>query len=435
MTPMDPLKIGYYLVLPNHSLEDASPFQGFSQGWHPLSRFVQELATLPTDVTEGDAPLDPLISQRMGGMRMLSWSPIMIDSLEPFTARELGLFVVVFSADEDVARRTEAWRDKQAIKPLHVSSADVEGPLSADDFTIERLIEHCRTILAEHGDQLNDARRALAKQHLDAWAPRHTEPSGLALESHNLLAPNQLSLMRANRGFEPGDVFTSPTEAGYDEKILEIVKAVFTVRERAGVRPFHRMSLLHPELFLVEPALYRQAYRRIDDRRAPDRVAAAVLKMLQTQSGFLSLGPTPADLEGSEAAQALMAARRQELTIFTLAVGLAASLTTSAVMRLRPAVNRIYPLLSSYARSVRSEKSEFRRKARRLFGDIQDALKEAVGSARLEFLEQDINGPVKIIADAPIEWLPIRGLPLMLRYQCSRINEVAPVLRTVWRLG
>ncbi|HLZ77115.1 CHAT domain-containing protein [Phenylobacterium sp.] len=422
MLTEDPLKIGYFLILPESSLADTSPFQGFSPGWENLGPFMSLLATLPADTTEPTAPLDPLISQRMGGGRQLSWTPLHVGSLEQIGVRDMGYFVVVFSADPDAAARIEAWKATQPIKPLHVTTATVDGAMSAEHFSFEALGEHLRSIVADHPDELDGRRLELAQRCLAAWAPRMPEPSGLKMLGHNILAPNQLTLLRANRSFEDGERFMGLKESDYDEKILEIVKAVFDVRERAGIRPFHRLTLIHPEIWLVEPALYRGAYHRWDRRNAPDRATTEVLRMLQTQSGFLSTGLSLEAFRESRAAQTVLTVRQGELYVFMNAVGLAASQTTSAVMRMRPAVNRIFPMLSSYARSVRSEKSEFQRKARRLFADIQGALAEAVGPERMAFLEEEVTGPVKIVADAPIEWLPIRGLPLLLRHQCSRIN-------------
>lgn len=73
------------------------------------------------------------------------------------------------------------------------------------------------------------------------------------------------------------------------------------------------------------------------------------------------------------------------------------------------------------ARSVRSAKYEARLKARRLFATIQTELRTAIGTERIAYIEEQ-GGPLKIISDAPIEWLPIGNLPLALRYDCSRIS-------------
>jgi hypothetical protein len=120
-------------------------------------------------------------------------------------------------------------------------------------------------------------------------------------------------------------------------------------------------------------------------------------------------------------AQSLIASRVSELDTFTLGVGLRAAQTTSAVIRLSPGVNHVFPALSAYARNVRSPKLAARLKTRRLFDSIQDALRQAVGENRIAFI-QERGGPIKIVADAPIELLPIGNLPLGLRYDCSRIN-------------
>lgn len=422
MPPRDPLKISYVLVLPETHGDDTSPFQGFSAGWTGLIGFVEQLATLPADIAENKAPIDGLISQRMGGARMLSWTPVNIDALEQIPARLLGYFVVAFTADPATAARVEAWRAHQTIKPLHVSSTKVEGAVAADEFDEERLVAHLRQVLQTHGDQLDERRRIFAAAMLDDYVMRAPEPSGLKMDGHNMLLGDQMSLTRAGRSFEEGEPFQGRAETDYDTKTLETLRAVFAARDRAGLDNMHRLILVHPELWLVEPALFRWAYQRIDWRKAPDRASAEVVKMLQQQSGFLMTSPDLEQFFASAAAQETLRVRQGELHLFMATVGLAAASTTSAVMRLRPAVNRVYPLLSAYARSVRSNKAESKHKARRLFGEIQEALSQAVGPERMAFLDNEVTGPVKIVADPPIEWLPIRGLPLMLRHQCSRIN-------------
>ncbi len=126
------------------------------------------------------------------------------------------------------------------------------------------------------------------------------------------------------------------------------------------------------------------------------------------------------ELKASPAAQTVIAARQSELETFTL---------ESGCTPLKPARGSCDCLRRQSrvpgARGV-CEKRPFpkfraRLKTRRLFTRIQDGLCRAIGPERLAFIEQ-IGGPLKIVSDAPIEWLPIQGLPLSLRYDCSRIN-------------
>ena len=82
-----------------------------------------------------------------------------------------------------------------------------------------------------------------------------------------------MSLVRSNRLLQGGEPFVGKNEAEYNEIILKSARAIFRVREQAGIRPFHLMSLIHPEGHLVEPALFRHAYRRVGSTRVEDRAA------------------------------------------------------------------------------------------------------------------------------------------------------------------
>ena len=117
----------------------------------------------------------------------------------------------------------------------------------------------------------------------------------------------------------------------------------------------------------------------------------------------------------------MLASRVVELNIFTVAVGLRAAQTVSAVIRLSPGVNHVFPSLSAYARSIRSTTIEGKLKTRRLFDKIQNDLRLAIEKERLDFIEER-NSSIRLVCDAPIEWLPVGNLPLAMRYDCSRIN-------------
>jgi hypothetical protein len=175
---------------------------------------------------------------------------------------------------------------------------------------------------------------------------------------------------------------------------------------------------------LAEPALYRMSYKKFkSDGLFAEKPVQRVLRRIQTQRGLYSADGAGmfADLQQSQAAQSILMMHQSELETFTLAVGLRAAQTASAVVRLSPGVNHVFPALAGYARSVLSENVASRLKARRLFSSIQKGLSDAIGRKRIEFIRKE-GGPIKIVSDAPIEWLPVGGLTLALRYDCSRIN-------------
>lgn len=183
-----------------------------------------------------------------------------------------------------------------------------------------------------------------------------------------------------------------------------------------------RIFLPRPGLFLTEPALYRQSYARVRlDPGTASKAMASALSMLQKQTGLWN-EMTAADalaLAEDGRAQAIVAARQAELATHMNSFGLMAAQTCSAVLRLRPAVNHLFPTLSRYARSIRATSPAARFKTPRLFEDVQRELVDAIGTARLDFIAGH-SGSIKLVSDAPLELLPIGNLPLSLRFDVSR---------------
>lgn len=424
MLGTDPLKIYYLVVLETADPHDTTTFQGFSLSWSKLHWALHLLTTMPADVLEKSYKLDDVIAHRMGDLRPLYWLPISISTLEEIDTDDIGVFIVCFSGEQGAAERVAVWAAAQPHPVLHVSTVQVDNALHVDAFGHDRLRQYCLDTLAARPAALSPDRLEAATNALAKWAEPGWVPSGLRERRHNILLPNHMSLRRAARLLDPGEPFIGRNEAEYTRAILESVSAVFAVREAVGIRPLHRLTLLTPEIILSEPAFFRHGYKRI---RPPDQsdkpVIARTLRMLQTQKRLHNETDTDYldQLRQSPAAQSLIAARQSELETHTLGVGLKAAQTCSAVMRLSPGVNHVFPALSNYARNVRSRNIEARLKTRKLFDAIQNDLKAAVGEERLSYLQKK-GGPLKIVSDAPIEWLPVGNLPLSLRYDCSRIN-------------
>jgi hypothetical protein len=67
------------------------------------------IAALPADVLELSSRIDDIVAQRMGGLRSLAWNPLSIGALEGVSADEIGTFLVMFSGEDDTAKRVAAW--------------------------------------------------------------------------------------------------------------------------------------------------------------------------------------------------------------------------------------------------------------------------------------------------------------------------------------
>jgi CHAT domain-containing protein len=420
----DALKIYYIVTLATDDPHDVTPFQGFSTSWEKVSWALELMVGLPADVLERTITVEQVIALRMGGVRPLAWSPFSIKHLNGLTAPQLGVFVILFSGEKECAEKIAAWAKLQSQPVLHVSSQEVEGACKPEDLTMDRLQAYCIEAFRKSPDVFTEEQRVAAEAALGNWIEPPLTPSGLTEKGHNITRPNYMVLRRAARSVEKGAPFIGRSEREYTDAILESARAVVAVREQVGLYGFHYMTHLRPELILTEPALYRLNYRAIKaDGPFEEKVVAKSLRWLQTQKGLCSQMPTEyaLNLTKSPTALSLIAARAAELDTFTRGVGLRAAQTTSAVVRLSPGVNHVFPSLSAYARSLRSTSLDAKLKTRRLFDTIQNGLATAVGAERIAFIKER-QWPVKIVSDAPIEWLSIGNLPLAMRYDCSRIN-------------
>lgn len=420
----DPLKITYVVVQADDKLDETSPFQGFGKSWPSVLWALRLLAVAPASLIERLLPLEVLVAQRMGGMHRLTWMPLWIGSLERLTLDDIGFIIVICTGTADVAARVDDWCGRQPRPILHVRADEIDSDHDAITFCETSLRDYCRSILDTHGDALDAQRLEAAREGVEGWLKRERIPDTDAPGGHNITLPNQMTLMRADRTLSPDVAFMAESEEGYDAHAIASARTILDLRQANGFRDFNRLFLPQPGLVLTEPALYRLAYNRMrGDPSITTKPMLNALRRLQKQTGLCN----KIDEEDAIAfrddpnARMLVAERSAELATHAHGVGLMAAQIFSAVLRLRPGVNHVFPALSRYAHNIRSQDYANRLKTPRLFESIQHELAEAVGQARIEVIEH-YEGSIKIVADAPLELLPVGNLPLGLRYECSRIN-------------
>lgn len=421
----DPLRITYLLVMEDERLDRMTAFQGFGRGWWPLIWALYQLAELPAQVLEPTWPLDSLLRQRIGGASGLSWMPIMASALDSLMLDEVGFCVVMFTGTEPAARRAAAWAARQPRPVLHVSSIATPRTMTPDAMNLIVLRDHCRAVYQAHGGEISPDRRARALEAIEAWTPRQPVSIDLDELGHNCTTPNHMVLRRAGRSLGEGiPHWSSIDEDAYTAAILASATAVMDVRKAVGTSNVNRLFVPLPKIVLTEPALFRFAYGRGDSRGTSLAPATVMMiRRMQQQKGLAHLiEPKQLSmLEHDGEWQGAVAERQTETAVQTAGVGLMAAQSCAAVVRLRPEVNHVFPRLSEFARNIRAVNPHARAKSPQLLQRLQDALARAVGPERIDFVRR-YGGPVRIVSDAPLELLPIDGLPLALRYDTSRIN-------------
>jgi len=421
---IDLLKIRYFFILEDGAHDRTSPFQGFSHAWRDLHWAMHLVPEMPADILEPAQPLDGVIAQRIGGERQLAWVPIDVSALELVSATEFGAFTVCFSGDETTTARVEAWITRQEVPVFHLHLISQEDANRLNAFSILELRDFCRQAFDAQRSRFSNAQQEAITNALEKWSEPVLAPTDHPKLGHNIFLPNQMVLRRAHKDALAQERWMGISEEEYTDGVVASVRSIMALRGEIGRWNFHRMFLPTPALILTEPALYRHSYKSIrPDGPLKDPIVQRTLRLLQTQKGLCNTADEAyvSGLEKSPAARSIFSERGNELTTFTLAVGLRAASTSAAVMRLSPGVNHVFSKLDNYARHIRSQRPEARLKSRRLFENIQDSMAEAIGRQRMELLREE-QGPIKLISDCPLEWLDLDGLPLSLARDCSRIN-------------
>ncbi|NLR97089.1 CHAT domain-containing protein [Rhizobium sp. P38BS-XIX] len=420
----DPLRIYYFLILGDYeSPADISPFQGFGQSWVHLHWAMRGLPMMPADIEERTRNPADIAVQRIAGGRQLVWYPLDISALETLSEDQLPICCVVFSGagDEQVAERIEAWRAKTGFSAFHISQYKGLG-IFAEDFRLELLRDYCLRKLRGAARNLSREQTQIVARADVSWEWPQTILEDYEVKGHNVTIPNHMAMARVGYTLKPSVPFASAVEKDYTDAILESASAILKFRRAVGFHDVFALSAATSGAILFEPAFFRGLYDRVHASGPAGRAVRRALRYFQKQRG---LSPTHGKddrefFETSKEAALISRIRSDELRTQTFAVGLLAAQTTTPVVRLTPAVNHVYAALSEYARNVRAESPTARRKAPRLFAEVQRQLTAAVGQDRIGFI-RSTSGPLKIVSDAPLEWLPIDDLPLSFRRDCSRI--------------
>jgi len=416
---VDP-KITFLLALAEYEEEDVTPFQGFAPGLLDFTWALHSIISLPADLFDPATSRNVRLARRVSGTGGWRWAPLLISSLEMISIDPATPLYVVFSNEAEIAKRVRRWSRQQKIKPLHVSGHGQDA-VHPSKMSVEVIERFCRkTILAaKRLDSSVDDRHWF--DIVDKWQPVSSESSKLHFRSHNVTTANEMVL--ASEGVKPSEgAHLNPlADDDYVVAMVDSAKAVLDLRDEAGFPRAFLANPPRPDIILFAPAMYRHVLRAkfLPDASVPGAAEAARLLIRQTGYAIHTSGPVIADAM-SGAGRIIFELRTRELVMQSAAVGMRAASTVAATLRLPPQVNRIAGVIRQLAIHLRSNPAASH-KTRRVFGLVQAALRTAVDERLLTLIQGTQTG-IKIVADALLEWLPVQGLPLGLRYDVSRIN-------------
>ena len=422
----------YYLVsVPDSDPREASPLQGFAPSLCQRSGILNLLSTLPSDVIEFSySDLDARLARRISGTAPVKWMPLSPLAVCQIPFGEQTPFGVLFVLPEDDASQYLDWASGCSSPPLIV--ANENGDVSHVDFSLEVLQRHCLEACSKVGEKWGPSTKSEIETLLTSQIISHQRDFGYEVGGHNAFSPNIMALRAA--GFEgfseepfiPDREGDSPYVAG----IVQTANAILDERERIGPRDMHRILPPTPDLMLLTPAIYthmrkRSLWKGFGDRKNEQAYANAVQALIQ-QKGYrfegslekLAKSGFKISKDGIEI-NPIIQIRQRELALCTSAIGVLAASEISAVIRMPNRVNQTSGQVRQFAAQRRGTDAQDRKRAK-AFKEMQKSLKKAVPDEFIEVIKRSTSG-IRIVGDAPLEWLDVDGLPLSLRFNTSRL--------------
>lgn len=414
---LDPsaFNIVYYIVLPNEDLREQTPFQGFTLGIHGARDYVYKILTLPQNLLELKADKQEAIRARALGITCINLIPIEERFIKQLLALAPTPFNILYSFESNHDLVATIIKDYK--RPLlHISAVQKEGVLSVKDLSFSAIWDFVQSVKADRvlqNEKLNEFFNKVIGNKRN-W---RADPCSIKLKYHMLTEPNEIVLKSFYYGMGKGKPLS--ITKNYSESVFQAAKEVMSIQQASIGKKINASKI---GLILTSFGMLKHMYevRRITDKHAElEREIIRAQKILARQTNYW-LDIDPKILMGASF-QYIINIRTVETELYTMALSIAACNSFSPVLRLPPGVNLLGPEAKALVTCTRAKPNPNKqKKMNMLFNNIQ---KKMSGYFCPEYAEtvKTAGRNLKIISDAPLEWLPINGLPLMMRKNTSRI--------------
>ncbi|MDQ0996083.1 hypothetical protein QFZ34_001260 [Phyllobacterium ifriqiyense] len=414
--------IRYVIVLTDDSLEDASLFQGISPGMLDMGWAMRLIPHLPADVFDFGLSFQARKSRRLTGHGW-SWTPLSLSNFLKLTISQDDPFWVVMTGTAKAFSAVTEWEKRQTFPILKISTTGKRS-LRPENARWIHVRDHLRAV-AEKLRLLN-AQLPVDELSttLSAWHAPKAPILAMVAKPHNSTIANLIVLQSLGYQFQGEKTLTSPPrdERPHIKAMVEAALAVVAVQDSGELVPAFLSYPPKPDRIVLAPALYAHTRERLPRPTGDEPPGIReTIRLLQQQTGYMFQGSgTDVAPLMLPAGQYILGMRTKELNAQTLAVSLRAASTLASTVRLPNGVNRATELrdFTGYARGGGTVNGS--NKAERVFQSVQRSLQRHAPADLVDIIASSQTG-VKLVADAPLEWLPIGDLPMSIALNVSRI--------------
>lgn len=419
--------ITYLLVLPDPpESQNHSPFQWFSRDILVRNAIIRDILKLPSSVMELNHEREESLIARLRGCAPYQILPLYVGSVDAIITIPIFPFLCVIS-DEATVDKLHLLVHAANRPVLHVTTAERINVQPFNSLNRTDLFEYCwkvKVVLESAGMRLP---MLDFPQHPPKWAPVALPLEGAG---HPVTLPNEMALRSAGFDIANGDNHIprldfvqsedmANLDAPYVKIIMESVRQFEAARAAHLGRACHNRSRLGIDVILTAPAVMSHLLAGHVDRQ---RHLPVILRCLIKQRRYrhLLIPPRHRPLLSGEIPKEAIKARQLELETYTTGLAVRAAGCFAPVLRLPPGVNKLRGQIVHLAACIGANGSNKERRVSRLARRIGRDLQTEVPNEILEFIS-NVQGGIKLVADAPLELLPVQDVPLQLRRSVSRV--------------
>lgn len=434
-------RIAYLIPHSPQLLKDASVFGWYSSGLHDAAQQIIAVAALPADIREPHTDIQTVLLNRLAGTVWPMVTPIETTSLSQILDALQTPFRICLTSSQEVAEIVDAIVLSSRWPMLHVSTVQSSGRLPMARLDLAAVCKYIGLTLdamAKDPSWTVFVRRM--RQEFSAASRRATKNHPLKRGLHNVVLPNERAMEAFGWRFQKTDRISKPVEINpdpqrYIQRICASADAVYSERERYlksvsfDIHDY-RYVIAVPSIFWGH---YKNWRRRVQG--SPETIRKdlkhALKNLVHATSYFeyvpsIEVGgrqmPSPAYLE-------IARERSKDMLSYTATLTAIAASTFAPVIRIEPRVNGVRVMASELARCVRAAaRFRFVRKTSRMANQLSEEMRKSIDQGFLARIDRREAGDriegLKIIADTPLEFMKSNGLPIGLRFDCSRISPM-----------
>lgn len=396
-----------------------TPFQGFGLdiAGPSFPSLVRLLSVLPASPAEIFAPPEALPDLR----RPVSGKRSAIVGLPSFLElqkrpRENNTISIVLGLPTQIEAALGVAEDRHSI---FVTTTPMEGAIALEGYQghpAQLLDSAIRDALVARLAPPHQER--IKAMNLRAPFPEGTEPSRVA----GVTQPNEILSESLGHAYTGIDRIRADIKDSYVDAILDSAdRARALIGEESTDAILYAPSITR-HLYAFGSTFWNKLFRMIRSREMRELIKDGVFRN-PGYSGFKFEFDDPKNVNPYEdpAAGTMLSIRQTELALIAVGVGALAANGVRPALRLPNAVNFHNATLREIERHADRSDDRGRQLLQRNYAKLARELHEQIPPRIVDDLRSRTDA-ITLVADAPLEWLRLDGLPLMIRHELSRIG-------------